>query len=201
MRTMSDEYPENGIAGSIAELKWNFTTINVKNKRYLPTTQKLNRKRIKGYESAKDKFNGNKYSPWYKRFEVGRYYKLEHHAASESVPEMVPQLVVPDLTDCDLKPYVSYRTTDIYQEPFTSQDLFNIVYGKKILSDYKEGKLDGKGQPLEPSPEESMTADEAEIKARQTGSDIFEGGVERSKLWNIRFKDPNNDRNQWHARE
>ena len=83
--------------------------------RYLPTTQKLNRKRIKGYESAKDKFNGNKYSPWYKRFEVGRYYKLEHHAASESVPEMVPQLVVPDLTDCDLKPYVSYRTTDIYQ--------------------------------------------------------------------------------------
>ena len=83
--------------------------------RYLPTTQKLNRKRIKGYESAKDKFNGNKYSPWYKRFEVGRYYKLEHHAAQESVPEMVPQLVVPDLTDCDLKPYVSYRTTDIYQ--------------------------------------------------------------------------------------
>ena len=83
--------------------------------RYLPTTQKLNRKRIKGYESAKDKFNSNKYSPWYKRFEVGRYYKLEHHAASESVPEMVPQLVVPDLTDCDLKPYVSYRTTDIYQ--------------------------------------------------------------------------------------
>ena len=83
--------------------------------RYLPTTQKLNRRRIKGYESAKDKFNGSKYSPWYKRFEVGRYYKLEHHAASESVPEMVPQLVVPDLTDCDLKPYVSYRTTDIYQ--------------------------------------------------------------------------------------
>ena len=168
---------------------------------------------------------------------------------------MVPQLVVPDLTDCDLKPYVSYRTTDIYQvrtimlqwviptrgywqavrfdwfsnltdfyrdqgwpkavprasdlllatfyclchlkafitklswlelswrslflqEPFTSQDLFNIVYGKKILSDYKEGKLDGQGQPLEPSPEESMTADEAEIKARQVS-------LQRFIFWNI----------------
>ena len=34
MRTMSDEYPENGLPGGIAELKWNFTTVNVKNKRY-----------------------------------------------------------------------------------------------------------------------------------------------------------------------
>ena len=47
------------------------------------------------------------------------------------------------------------------------------MYGKKILSDYKEGKLDGKGQPLEPSPEESMTADEAEIKARQVSLQRF----------------------------
>lgn len=69
----------------------------------------------------------------------------------------------------------------------TSQDLFNAVYGSKILKDFQESKLDEHGQPLEPSEEEAMTADEAWMKARQTGCDIFQGGVEPSKVWKVRW--------------
>ena len=95
--------------------------------------------------------------------------------------------MVPDLTDFKLKPYVSYRTNEIAQEQFTAKDLFNVVYGRKILKDYKEGKLNDKGDPLEPSPEELMTADTAVLNARKSGSDIFSGGEEKSKLWNLQY--------------
>ncbi len=66
-----------------------------------------------------------------------------------------------DLTDCKLRPYVSYKTKDIYQEPLTSRDLFNVIYGHKMLKDFKEGKLDKEGQPSEPSEEEKLTPEEA----------------------------------------
>ncbi|UYV81631.1 MRPL41 [Cordylochernes scorpioides] len=74
----------------------------------------------------------------------------------------------------ELKPYVSYRTAEVIQSEFTSQDLFNAVYRPKIISDFNAGMLDEAGNPLEPSPKESLTAEQAEIQARQTGSDIFE---------------------------
>lgn len=89
------------------------------------------------------------------------------------VPEMIPDLIVPDLTDFKLKPYVSYRAVDIVQSEFTAQDLFNVVYAPKIAKDFKENKLKEDGSPLEPSPEEQMTPEEAKDKARRTGSDIF----------------------------
>lgn len=67
----------------------------------------------------------------------------------------------PDLTDCELKPYVSYRTKEIYQEPLTAKDLFNAIYGHKMLRDFKEEKLDENGCSVEPSEEEKLTPDEA----------------------------------------
>lgn len=69
----------------------------------------------------------------------------------------------------------------------TSKDLFNAVYGRKILKDFKEGKLDDNGDSLEPSEEEKLTAQEAWMNARKTGSDIFQGGVEPSKEWKVRW--------------
>lgn len=87
--------------------------------------------------------------------------------------EMIPQLVVPDLTGCQLKPYVSYKTPEVVQSEFTSQDLFNAVYSQKIVADFKAGKLSDDGAPLESSAEERQTVDEAWAKARRTGSDIF----------------------------
>ncbi|XP_049784615.1 39S ribosomal protein L41, mitochondrial isoform X3 [Schistocerca cancellata] len=74
------------------------------------------------------------------------------------VPEMIPELIVPDLTN--------------FKSEFTARDLFDAVYRRKIVEDFKNGKLDSSGNPLEPSPEEALTADEAKNKARSVGNDI-----------------------------
>ncbi|KAG5897150.1 hypothetical protein JTB14_020879 [Gonioctena quinquepunctata] len=89
------------------------------------------------------------------------------------IPEKIPELIVPDLMGFKLKPYVSYRAPDVIQSEFTAEDLFNVVYAPKIVKDFKENKLDENGQPLEPSKEEKLTAEEAKMKAKQTGTDIF----------------------------
>lgn len=89
------------------------------------------------------------------------------------IPEKVPQLVVPDLEGCQLKPYVSYKAPDVIQSEFTSLDLFNAIYSKKIIEDFKEAKLKEDGQAIEPSENELLTPDEALQRARKTGSDIF----------------------------
>lgn len=89
------------------------------------------------------------------------------------VPEKIPQLIVPDLTGCTLKPYVSYKTPEVIQSKFTSEDLFNAVYTKKIVEDFKNGKLREDGSAEEPSENELLDAETARIRARQTGSDVF----------------------------
>jgi large subunit ribosomal protein L41 len=61
----------------------------------------------------------------------------------------------------------------VIQSEFTAEDLFNVVYAPKIAKDFKEGKLREDGTPLEPSPEEKLTHEEAENKADQTGADLF----------------------------
>lgn len=102
-----------------------------------------------------------------------RPYFISKNEERVVIPEMIPELIVPDLTDFTLKPYVSYRAPDVVQEKFTAQDLFYCVYADKIRKDFNEGKLDEDGNSVEPSAEEKMTAEEAKIKAQQTGSDLF----------------------------
>lgn len=89
------------------------------------------------------------------------------------VPEKIPQLIVPDLTGCTLKPYVSYKAPDVIQSAFTSEDLFNAIYSKKIIEDFKNGKLKEDGSAEEPSENELLDSETAWINARKTGSDIF----------------------------
>lgn len=89
------------------------------------------------------------------------------------IPEKIPEIIVPDLTDCKLKPYVSYKAPDVVQSEFTSLDLFNAVYSQKIIEDFKAAKLQADGNSMEPSPNEQLSADEALQRARKTGSDIF----------------------------
>ena len=89
------------------------------------------------------------------------------------LPEKIPEIIVPDLTDCKLKPYVSYKAPAVIQTEFTSLDLFNAIYAQKIIEDFKEGKLAEDGSSLEPSENESLTAEDALQKARKTGADIF----------------------------
>lgn len=90
-----------------------------------------------------------------------------------NIPELIPELIVPDLKDCNLRPYVSYRTPTVIQSEFTPRDLFNAVYAQKIASDFKLGELDEDGNPLKPSADESQSSEEAYVKARKTGSDLF----------------------------
>jgi len=108
---------------------------------------------------------------------MGFLYEGKHHV----VPEMVPEFIVPDLTDFHLKPYVSYRAGNTYQEEFTARDLYQHVYFGKLEKDFREGNLDQEGNPKVLSPEEQMTPEEAWILARKTGSDIFSERI--PKLW------------------
>uniref|UniRef100_A0A1B6C7L8 39S ribosomal protein L41, mitochondrial n=1 Tax=Clastoptera arizonana TaxID=38151 RepID=A0A1B6C7L8_9HEMI len=98
-------------------------------------------------------------------------YKINNELIE--VPEMIPELIVPDLKDFKLKPYVSYRVGDVIQPEFTAEDLFNCVYKEKITKDFKAGKLNAEGFPLEPSEEENLRPEEAKLKAEQTGADMF----------------------------
>jgi len=133
-----------------------------------------------GTRQFKKEQHAKRRNPKYPDIPIHRYgvrdTVVKHHAGTEKVAEMIPELVVPDLEDCTLKPYVAYSTKEIYQDELTARDLFNVIYGQKIITDFKAGKLDQDGNPQEPSAAERITAEEAYIKARQTGSDIFQGG-------------------------
>jgi large subunit ribosomal protein L41 len=59
------------------------------------------------------------------------------------------------------------------QSEFTSRGLFDAVYSKKIVKDFKDGKLGETGEPLEPSQEELLTPEEVYNQARKTGKNIF----------------------------
>lgn len=97
----------------------------------------------------------------------------DEHGNLVEIPEMIPELIVPDLTGFKLKPYVSYRTADLNQTEFTADDLFNAIYSNKIVDDWNKKQLNDDGTPKTPSEDELMDAEEAWTKARQTGSDIF----------------------------
>ncbi|KAI0222235.1 hypothetical protein LSAT2_026520 [Lamellibrachia satsuma] len=58
------------------------------------------------------------------------------------VPEMVPEFIVPDLTHFKLKPYVSYKVTDVTQTEFTAKDLFDAIYGQELVKKCHDGKVD-----------------------------------------------------------
>jgi len=90
------------------------------------------------------------------------------------IPEMIPELMVPDLTDFQLRPYVSYRCPEVVQPAFTARDLFNGVYSDKITSDFEAGALEADGRPREPSPEETLDPQQARQRARAVNSDIWE---------------------------
>nr|ACO11863.1 39S ribosomal protein L41, mitochondrial precursor [Lepeophtheirus salmonis] len=113
---------------------------------------------------------------------------IRHEIGWEYIPEMRPELVVPDLTDFKLKPYVSYRAKNVVQEELTPKDLFNAVYGSKIVNDFKSDKLNEDGSSLEPSSYEKMTIHEAYVAAKKTGSDIYQGGEAQDPRFKLKYK-------------
>lgn len=97
----------------------------------------------------------------------------DEHGNTVEVAEMIPELVVPDLTGFKLKPYVSYRTSEFTQCEFTAEDLFNAVYSSKVVDDWNKKQLNEDGTPKQPSDDETLDVEEAFRRARQTGADIF----------------------------
>eukprot|EP00096_Caligus_rogercresseyi_P005750 TRINITY_DN2174_c0_g1_i1.p1 TRINITY_DN2174_c0_g1~~TRINITY_DN2174_c0_g1_i1.p1 ORF type:complete len:189 (+),score=46.60 TRINITY_DN2174_c0_g1_i1:37-603(+) len=113
---------------------------------------------------------------------------IRHEHGWEHVPELVPQIIVPDLKGFALKPYVSYRAKDVTQEELTAKDLFNAVYGSKIVKDFKAGLLREDGTSMEPNAEEELTPEEAYIAAKRSGSDVFQGGEARDPRFKLTYQ-------------
>lgn len=82
------------------------------------------------------------------------------------VKEMEPELVVPDLTDFKLKPYVSYRTKEVKADELTAESLFKQTYANIIIDSYMGN------QRLEITSTKAE-AEEARLKHQQTGADLF----------------------------
>jgi len=95
------------------------------------------------------------------------------------VPEMVPELVVPDLTGFKLKPYVSYRVEDVNTDEFTAKDLFNATYANDVIKRYKRGER----VEIKASDEEIQAA---AAEARRPMADIFDD----SSPWNVYEDEP-----------
>lgn len=88
------------------------------------------------------------------------------------VKEMEPELIVPDLTDFPLKPYVSYRAEELEQPPLTAKGLFNLVYADDVYKQFLSGDL--KQEEVEPGVEQMVEeAEKARTAAEKTGSDRF----------------------------
>uniref|UniRef100_UPI00358E239E large ribosomal subunit protein mL41A-like n=1 Tax=Myxine glutinosa TaxID=7769 RepID=UPI00358E239E len=58
------------------------------------------------------------------------------------VPEMVPEFVVPTLTGCTLRPYVSYKTPDVKAEATTARSLFESVIVPEIETAIRNGTFE-----------------------------------------------------------
>ncbi|XP_064470438.1 large ribosomal subunit protein mL41-like [Ornithodoros turicata] len=110
---------------------------------------------------------------------------IEQEGKSVFVPELVPELVVPDLTGFELKPYVSYRAAEVTQGEFTARDLFDAIYSEKVSKAFEEGIEDEEAHARVLS--EHLTKEEAWKRAHQTGSDIFPADCQSQKSLKIDF--------------
>ena len=83
------------------EIKVNFKGLRFFNKRHLREHKKM---LFQKFEKRDPKF-----SHIYEHKYGTRGTGIRHEDFWEYVPEMEPELIVPDLKDCQLKPYVSYK--------------------------------------------------------------------------------------------
>lgn len=93
------------------------------------------------------------------------FFRTSHKKVFVPVKEMEPELMVPELADFKLLPYVSYRAPEVAQTEMTARDLFLKVYSGKIVSNHDKGEK-----------EFNVTQEEIEsarLKAQQTGADLF----------------------------
>jgi hypothetical protein len=77
------------------------------------------------------------------------------------------ELMVPDLSDFKLKPYVSYKTPDIDQPPLTAKELFNQTYGTELI----RKAMSGEQLQISVTDQDILSA---KLKAMQPNADLLE---------------------------
>ncbi|XP_071958316.1 large ribosomal subunit protein mL41-like [Antedon mediterranea] len=55
-----------------------------------------------------------------------------------NIPEKIPEFIVPDLSNFQLKPYVSYKAVKPNEEPITAKQIFDACIAPKLIEDFKE---------------------------------------------------------------
>ncbi|XP_014677885.1 PREDICTED: uncharacterized protein LOC106817709 [Priapulus caudatus] len=96
----------------------------------------------------------------HKSGKASKYYQQLHYTGVQRTgflfrsrhvlyKDAVPDIVVPNLTKFALKPYVSYRVPDVTQSEFTSKDLFDTVYARKVIEDFEAGNIEIKSKKVE----------------------------------------------------
>jgi len=102
------------------------------------------RRPMEGRGFGKDKTNQGLYL-WPMSFGELDEEVVEH---GRKVPkrDRVPQIMVPNLQDCHLKPYVTYRAEGEYEPAIQSKDLFDTFYAPTV-------EAEATNVPLEDIPE------------------------------------------------
>ena len=93
--------------GAPNEMKIDLDNLRLYNKRHIREHKRMLFKKFEKRDS--------KYSHIYEHKYGTRGTGIRHAEFWEHVPEKVPELIVPDLTDCPLKPYVSYKAKEVEQ--------------------------------------------------------------------------------------
>ena len=61
--------------------------------------------------------------------------EIEVNGIKQPTRDRVPEIIVPDITDFKLKPYVTYRAENVYEAPLESKDLFDVFYAPQIQAE------------------------------------------------------------------
>lgn len=116
------------------KLKMRMTRKHPFNPKVYPVTAKhVGPKKLGGSEAIQEKVALHVVQP------VGYDHPVRKRFVT--VKEMVPEFIVPDLTDFKLKPYVPYNAPEINQSKFTAKDLFDSCYADEIEEKFREGKI------------------------------------------------------------
>jgi len=61
--------------------------------------------------------------------------EVEINGIKQATRDRVPEIIVPDLKNFSLQPYVTYRADDVYEAKLESKDLFDVFYAPQIQAE------------------------------------------------------------------
>lgn len=61
--------------------------------------------------------------------------EVEMHGVMQATRDRVPEIIVPDLKDFRLLPYVTYRADGVSEAKLESKDLFDVFYAPQIQAE------------------------------------------------------------------